>query len=139
MALMRITSPHAHGPNSTSKSYMMGSETSFTSTLFEAGYKSCHVKSPVVQHIIRAHQMVPDWVFARGIRYGRSLYDPPETGYAPKRLFGYPLYLIVKHLKNWGRLLLSYCSFDKKNRYKAKWQLNVSRGELKQAKIRHDS
>lgn len=126
------------GPNSQKKNYIMGSETSFTSHLASNGYGCWHLPNVKVKHIIRKNQMQADWVFKRGIRYGRSLYDPPETDYNPKRISGYPAYLITRWAAALVSLAASYLSFNLKRKYQAKWQLNVCTGTLIEAKNRHE-
>ncbi|WP_207060995.1 glycosyltransferase family 2 protein [Motiliproteus sp. SC1-56] len=121
------------GPNSGENNYMMGSETSFTSLLAAKGYKSFHISSPSVQHIIRARQMAPVWIYGRAIRYGRSLFSPP-THYQPKRFFGYPIYICIELLFCYVKYLLSYMSLNRKLVYQYKWSVNVSKGKLFQSK-----
>jgi glycosyltransferase involved in cell wall biosynthesis len=124
------------GPNSKNKNYVMGSETSFTSGLNDLGYKCFHTRAPIVQHIIRANQMAPDWIFARGIRYGRSCYEPQEIDYNPKRIFGYPVYLSNRFLQKYSELILKTL-FRNSTRFKARWDVNVLRGQLMESKYRH--
>lgn len=126
------------GPSSQNKNYVMGSETCFTSHLVNNGHKCWHLPNVKVQHIIRKNQMQADWVFKRGIRYGRSLYEPADTGYNPMRLAGYPAYLIVRWVKALISLAASHLSLSLKRKYQAKWQLNVCIGTLIEAKTRHE-
>lgn len=126
------------GPNSGNNNYKMGSETSFTSLLVSLGYQCCHLKKPVVEHIIRENQMSEKWIFERAIKYGRSNYDPPTDNYNPKRIFGFPLYLCVSYLKT----RISYFVARIVGNDKATllyWDLKVKTGELIEAKHHNES
>jgi len=126
------------GPNSQNKNYVMGSETSFTSRLADDGYKCWHLPHVAVQHIIRKNQMQADWVFKRGIRYGRSLYEPQSSGYNPIRIAGYPAYVTRRWANALLSLALSYFTFNLKRIYQAKWNLNVCAGTMIEAKSRYE-
>jgi hypothetical protein len=64
-------------------SYAMGSETELTRRLDAAGVRAWHVRASVVEHMIRAFQMTPEWLLARAVRYGRGQYRWPRAGQAP--------------------------------------------------------
>jgi GT2 family glycosyltransferase len=52
--------------------YIMGSETEFTLRACTNGFRCWHVPDAVVEHLIRPHQLDPDWIIRRGFRFGRS-------------------------------------------------------------------
>jgi len=59
------------GPNGTRK-YATGSEIEFTRRAAKAGHMCWHSRSAVVGHIIRAHQLRPEWLLQRAYNYGRG-------------------------------------------------------------------
>ncbi|MEL7128151.1 MAG: glycosyltransferase [Pseudomonadota bacterium] len=60
------------GPNATKTAYAMGSETAFLHQLEAAGYKFIFAPGPRVSHIVRAHQITPDYISGRAYRMGRG-------------------------------------------------------------------
>jgi glycosyltransferase involved in cell wall biosynthesis len=59
------------GPNGTRK-YATGSEIEFTRRAAMAGHMCWHSRSTVVGHIIRAHQLTPEWLLQRAYNYARG-------------------------------------------------------------------
>jgi glycosyltransferase involved in cell wall biosynthesis len=59
------------GPNGTMK-YVAGSETEFTLRAAKAGHMCWHSRSSVVGHIIRAHQLTPEWLLQREYNSARG-------------------------------------------------------------------
>jgi len=55
-------------------SFTMGSETSMTIRLRADGYRAWHVRSAIVEHMIRPFQMTKEWAMGRSVRYGRGEY-----------------------------------------------------------------
>lgn len=58
------------GPDGTNKNYPMGSETEFCRRVEEAGYKAFFNAGSRVEHIIRPHQIRPDFWFKRAYKHG---------------------------------------------------------------------
>jgi glycosyltransferase involved in cell wall biosynthesis len=59
------------GPNGTLK-YAKGSEIEFTWRAAKAGHKCWHSRSSVVGHLIRAHQVRPEWLLQRAYNKARG-------------------------------------------------------------------
>lgn len=53
-------------------SYIMGSETEFTTRLASLGYRSWFAADAQVRHMIRPEQMDRAWILGRALRYGRT-------------------------------------------------------------------
>jgi glycosyltransferase involved in cell wall biosynthesis len=53
-------------------SYIMGSETEFTTRLAGHGYRSWFTSEARVRHMIRPEQMDREWILGRALRYGRT-------------------------------------------------------------------
>ena len=110
--------------------YAMGSETEFTMRLAQAGGKCWHCKEAVVAHIIRPQQMSKDWVLNRAIRYGRGRYrlEVSRSGPAPKRLLGFPRYLVREITTEWLRSLKLRASRSQ-DLFKTQWRLKFLIGQ----------
>jgi glycosyltransferase involved in cell wall biosynthesis len=122
------------GPSS--GSYTMGSETEFTLRLVEAGGKCWHCKQAVVAHIIRPQQMAKHWVLNRAVRYGRSRYrlEVSRSGLEPKRLFGYPRYLVREIATEWLRAQKFRVAGSEEALFKAQWRIKFLIGQAIEAR-----
>jgi glucosyl-dolichyl phosphate glucuronosyltransferase len=61
------------GPNGSNPHYPMGSETEFCRKLEQSGVMAWNAKEPLVQHIIRAHQVEEAYWIKRAYRHGRGV------------------------------------------------------------------
>lgn len=59
------------GPNGTA-TYASGSEVEFTRRAAKNGHKCWHSRSSVVGHIVRAHQLTPEWLLQRAYNQARG-------------------------------------------------------------------
>jgi glycosyltransferase involved in cell wall biosynthesis len=119
------------GPDGTEK-YKMGSETSFTGKLENAGFSCFYNPKATVQHIITPRELNYSWVLNRAIRTGRATLGVPSP--STHRIFGVPRYLYRQYYTNLFNLYLSYCGFNKKNVFMCHWRLNVTKGAMMEAK-----
>jgi GT2 family glycosyltransferase len=61
------------GPNAADASYPMGSENEFCYRASLRGYKMWFASEPTVWHIVRAHQVTPEYWSRRAYRLGRGV------------------------------------------------------------------
>jgi glycosyltransferase involved in cell wall biosynthesis len=124
------------GPNG--GNYAMGSETEFTCRLAGLGYRSFYVRSAIVKHIIRRHQLNIDWILGRAFRFGRGSYCR-ENKIADlsniAMIFGIPRWMLIRVLKlwiaNWAKLIFE----TREQRFKIAWELQYLKGYVYQAWI----
>ena len=87
------------GPNSQDKYYPMGSETEFCVRASKAGYKTWFSSRPTVLHIIREHQLKPEFWAARAYRLGRGTaqlhWELGIIGAGPRRSFLFSILRMV--------------------------------------------
>src|SRR5262249_50719559 len=115
------------GPDGT-LNYATGSETEFTSRAAKAGHKCWHSKRCVVGHIIRAHQLRPEWLLQRAYNQARGMrrinkYNNVED----KGVVNYIIHQLFKATFYLGRASL-FGSFD--DEFKAKLSLRILQGDL---------
>ena len=60
------------GPNGADPDYAMGSETEFCLRAQKQGYKLWFAPKPTVQHVVRPHQITPEYCAKRAYRLGRG-------------------------------------------------------------------
>lgn len=115
-------------------SYAMGSETELTRRLNAAGVRAWHVRNATVEHIIRAHQVTPEWILARAIRYGRGSYRwPPACGGSSPGLIRTVARLARGILSLSVRIAAAKCSGDRRKAFRCRWELNRLAGTLAEA------
>ncbi len=121
------TSIGPRGPN-----YAMGSETELVERLGRQGYKAWHVQDAVVEHFIRANQMVKSWVLRRAVRYGRGSFrrlraaDPAVYPYS----LGMPLCLSMKVCRPALRMAKAWVSSNEQKLFSARWDFNYFIGYI---------
>jgi len=121
------------GPNGSN--YAMGSETELVLRLASQGHKAWHAKDAVVGHYIRREQLDLHWVFQRGVRFGRGqyrLYRQREDANVWS-IFGIPIYLFRRALKQAVLAGFDRIFLDKKSYIGARWRLNVLIGQMIEA------
>lgn len=62
----------AIGPNGADPNYVTGSETEFCRRAAAAGHRAYFARGPLVHHIVRPHQLQPDFWWTRAFRNGRG-------------------------------------------------------------------
>ena len=98
------------GPNGSSL-YTKGSETEFTVRAARSGHRCWHFHASPVGHIIRPHQLRPEWLLqrayndARGIRRLSRIADERPLF----RVFGYPLRHAFGFIRAAGALTTATC------------------------------
>ena len=61
------------GPNGADKNYGMGSESAFCTSAAAAGFQTGFAPAPLVHHIVRDHQMTPNYWAKRAFKLGRGV------------------------------------------------------------------
>ena len=61
------------GPNGADKNYGMGSESAFCTSAAAAGFQTGFAPTPLVHHIVRDHQMTPEYWAKRAFKLGRGV------------------------------------------------------------------
>lgn len=116
--------------------YRMGSETEFTTRLSNLGYKSWHCKASRVGHIIRPHQMEPEWIIRRAYQFGRDIYWKERDGYGSdsSMLLGVPRWKYRRLLEELGKLAVATMKRDFEKRFSARWEVQFLRGYLSEGR-----
>ncbi len=117
------------GPDG-SNNYVMGSESEFTKRLDQAGYKAWFCRNAIVQHIVREHQLNPDWIAKRAFRYGRSMFIQTATANVPCGflMLGMPPWMIRKLLEQYWFLAIAIMAGNSAAKNIARWEINLIHG-----------
>jgi hypothetical protein len=115
--------------------YAMGSETEFVKRLAHHGFAAWHARDAKVEHFIRDYQMTSSWILRRGIRFGRGLYriGLMEGPAAITTWLGVPRHLFRDILVQTAQLLKGFLTLNLEIIFRARWELNVLRGQLIEA------
>lgn len=123
--------------------YRMGHETQFTTRLVKKGHRAWHVSSAVVNHIIRANQMDPEWVINRAYRFGRGMFwtenDPDlilDTSQLPprgRRICGVPRWVYRELAEYAAKALAAKVRGDFEGWFRSKWEYCYKKGYLTEA------
>ena len=113
----------------------MGSETEFVKRLARHGFAAWHVHDAKVEHFIRDYQMTSSWILRRGTRFGRGLYRMGrlEGPTGIPAWFGIPRHLFRDTFTQTARLLKGLLTFSGETIFRARWELNVLRGQFIEA------
>ncbi len=127
----------AIGPNGTA-TFIMGSEIEFLERLERIGYRAWHVRSAVVQHVLREHQLDREWIIARAFRGGRGLYrlERNRAGRGNGSLLAdiHDIYRIARPMpREVWRLGLHRLRGDGRLAFKAEWNIAMWSGKLVEA------
>lgn len=112
--------------------YIMGSETEFTIRAAENGYLSWHTNDARVQHIIRPHQIEPEWVIRRAYRFGRNQWHQIGPAGPGPTLFGIPRWRFSSYAQQWLKGFLALLSRDRNQLFQSRWERSFLRGYLKE-------
>ncbi|MGH7586177.1 MAG: glycosyltransferase family 2 protein [Gemmatimonadales bacterium] len=122
------------GPNG--ENYPIGGETEFLRRLVAAGAQIVHVPTAAVEHVVRPDQLCQRYLLTRARNFGRGLARLSPAAPSAPRLFGAPRYLWRElagaHLR-WFWSSLSPA--DPATRLRARWQLEIVRGTLQEARL----
>jgi glycosyltransferase involved in cell wall biosynthesis len=115
--------------------YAMGSETEFVRRLAKHGFAPWHVRGAVVDHMIRRFQMQKSWVLRRAVRFGRGSYRMRqiEGRVNMPTWVGVPRYLVREIIRQSLLLGKSALTLHGESAFRARWELNVVRGEIIEA------
>ncbi len=115
--------------------YAMGSETEFVKRLAHHGFTAWHAPDTGVEHFIRDYQLTSSWILRRAIRFGRGLYriglmeGPPDIA----TWLGIPRHLFRDIVVQTAQLLKGFLTFNRETIFRARWELNVVRGQIIEA------
>ncbi|HEX6979865.1 MAG TPA: glycosyltransferase [Alphaproteobacteria bacterium] len=124
----------AIGPNGTA-TFIMGSEIEFLERLERVGYRAWHVRSAVVQHVLREHQLDRKWIIARAFRGGRGLYrlERNRGDHGDGSLLA-DIYRIARPLpREVWRLAQHRLRGDRRLAFRAEWNIAMWSGKLVEA------
>ncbi len=115
--------------------YAMGSELEFTTRLSGLGHRSWFVPAATVGHLIRPHQLQPDWIIGRAYRLGRHMFHQEQGQIDPTvaRFRGAPRWLWRKYLRQQLRAAWGRVRGDFDTRFSADWELSFLRGYFAEA------
>ena len=121
------------GPQGTN--YAMGSETEFVKRLGRQGHGAWHVGTAQVEHYIRDFQTKESWILGRAIRMGRGMYRMGQTENGPEVAAwrGVPRYLFRELLTQSAILASALLTFRRETLFRARWNLNILRGQMIEA------
>lgn len=119
--------------------YAMGSETEFVLRLSRLGHLAWHVADAEVEHFIRDFQLTREWILRRAIRFGRGHYrmTRAEQRSNLSTWQGVPRHLFKQMLVQTALVVKGAASFDEKSVFRARWALNVVRGQIIEARNLH--
>ena len=122
----------AIGPNASDSNYPMGSENEFCYRASLNGARSFFVKDPVVLHIVRAHQLTPDYWAKRAYRLGRGVAHVQwESGRLRPDPIRLPFLAVDASVRRWLKRMLFLApslSTDPLRRFNAHWAFHWDRG-----------
>jgi len=115
--------------------YIMGSETEFSGRVEKAGHRAWFVADAVVAHIIRPHQMQPDWIVQRAYRLGRGWYRHERMLFTPQMpmIRGVPRWKYREWAGHGLDLLRGRLAGDFDRSFTARWNLSLMRGYFDEA------
>ena len=116
--------------------YRMGSETEFAMRLSRLGYKPWYCSSSRVGHIIRPHQMDPEWILKRANWSGRGTYRIERDRLPPAMpvLLGLPRWRVRRLLEQTAAFMLAKANGDFEGCFSARWHLQFFFGYLSEAR-----
>lgn len=119
------------------RDYAMGSETELVRRLLRRGHEAWHVPEAVVEHFIRKTQMTQQWVLGRAARFGRGQFrlTYADAPLAARALRGVPLFLYRQLMGEMAAVLKAECRFDAEAAFRARWELNYIRGQMREARV----
>ena len=139
------------GPNGSSR-YTKGSETEFTMRAARSGHRCWHFHASPVGHIIRPHQLRPEWILQRTYNDARGTRRVSRIGNERPlfQVFGYPLRHAFGFIGAGGALTTAACRVavsrlfgDFEDQFKAYSRLRYCQGDLAErydlAKVRYAS
>lgn len=112
------------GPDGT-KTYRMGSESSFTERLAEQGVRFWHVSAARVQHVIRPNQLARAWLLGRAFRHGRCLADNRMAEMEAPRWAGVPRWVVRRGLSMLGGAVVALLRGDSDEAFRRAWDLHI--------------
>ena len=113
------------------ENYLMGSETEFTTRVYEQGFRSWFCNAALVKHIIRENQLDREWVLSRAYRNGRGWWhQQPKRGFTVPCIAGLPRCRFRVLAGEYGRLLLATLRRDSVAGFRAHWQIRFLKGYL---------
>lgn len=115
------------GPDGT-KTYRMGSESSFTERLAEQGFRFWHAPEARVQHVVRPNQFDRAWLLGRAFRHGRCLADNQLAKAEAPRWAGVPRWVVRRGLTALGGAALALLRFDSDAAFRRAWDLHITAG-----------
>jgi glycosyltransferase involved in cell wall biosynthesis len=119
--------------------YARGSETEFTMRAARNGHRCWHFRASPVGHIIRSHQLRPEWLLQRAYNDARGIRRLSRMSYGGPVLevFGYPVRHAFGFIKSYGMLTTAACRLafarlfgDFESRFRASLQLSYCQGDL---------
>ncbi len=123
--------------------YRMGSETEFTARLANIGHKAWHVRSAIVQHIIRKNQLCSRWIAKRGYRFGRDMFwkensvklkiESNGRDHSTPRIFGLPRWYYGNYVRYALASILLRYSGNPSKKLNANWNFQYWRGYFREA------
>jgi glycosyltransferase involved in cell wall biosynthesis len=116
--------------------YVMGSETDFNLRATAIGHRCCFVPRARVRHIIRAHQLEPDWILKRAFRFGRNVWDQERTECNRTKvpsLFGVPRWRLRSFVEHSVRAWLCHLRGRHQKGFMHDWEVKLLQGYFSQA------
>ncbi|HEV7815788.1 MAG TPA: glycosyltransferase family 2 protein, partial [Janthinobacterium sp.] len=118
------------GPNG--GAYAMGSETSMTRRLFNAGYRSWFCPAARVNHFIRPQQLHTGYILQRAHRFGRGKFRQDIPGIFPT-LFRVPRWMLRRFAIELTGALRAWLAGHKEQFFLRRWELAYLSGHFYEA------
>jgi hypothetical protein len=115
--------------------YCMGSETELTTRLSRLGFRSYHCNALRVGHIVRPHQMKPEWIIKRANRLGKGMFrlQGGEVSRGTPSLFRVPRWMVRQFVQELAKLIAAKATGDFERQFAAAWQVQYYLGYLAEA------
>jgi glycosyltransferase involved in cell wall biosynthesis len=122
------------GPNGENSNYPMGSETDFCIRMAQNGYECWFSRAPHVRHIVRKHQIEPNFWWRRAYRLGRGVargnFNRGDLAPPHKRSLSHKTLGLIRRQLTCLACALRAVHFDPRRRFLATWNYHFHRGDL---------
>lgn len=116
------------------RSYPIGGETELLRRLVAAGARVVHVPGARVEHVIRPEQVTDEYLRTRAHNYGRGQARLVRPAPGTPHLFRAPRHLWRELARAHVRRARAALSGDSESRRRARWDLDVLRGQLRECR-----
>ncbi len=116
--------------------YVMGGETEFNLRAAARGHRCCFVPEARISHIIRPHQLEPEWVLNRAFRFGQNMWNQERSGRRTEEptLAGLPRWQVRRYVEHFVSSKLLHWRGKHEQAFMHDWEVRFLDGYFRQAK-----